>query len=45
MKVKLTGEFATLTGRQVIEIYGPTTIKGLLNASVSYTHLTLPTKA
>ena len=32
MKVKLTGEFATSTGRQEIEIYGPTTIKSLLSA-------------
>ena len=32
MKVKLTGEFATLTGRQEVEIYGPTNIKGLLSA-------------
>ena len=31
MKVKLTGEFATLTGRQEVEIYGPTNIKGLLS--------------
>ena len=32
MKVKLTGEFVTSTGRQEIEIYGPTTIKALLNS-------------
>ena len=32
MKVKLTGEFATSTGRQEIEIYGPTTIKSVLSA-------------
>ena len=32
MKVKLTGEFATSTGRQEVEIYGPTTIKALLNS-------------
>ena len=32
MKVNLTGEFATLTGRQEVEIYGPTNIKGLLSA-------------
>ena len=32
MKIKLTGEFATSTGRAEIEIYGPTTIRGLLNA-------------
>ena len=32
MKVKLTGEFATSTGRQEIEIYGPTTIKALLTS-------------
>ena len=32
MKVKLTGEFATLTGRQEIEIYGPTNVKALLSA-------------
>ena len=32
MKVKLTGEFATLTGRREVEIYGPTNIKGLLSA-------------
>jgi len=30
MKVKLTGEFATFTGRQEVEIYGPTNIKQLL---------------
>ena len=32
MIVKLTGEFATNTGRSEVEIYGPTTIKGLLSA-------------
>ena len=32
MKVKLTGEFATLTGRQEVEIYGPSNIKTLLAA-------------
>ena len=32
MKIKLTGEFATLTGRQEVEIYGPTNIKQLLKA-------------
>ena len=32
MKVKLTGEFATLTGRQMVEIYGPTNVKALLSA-------------
>ena len=32
MKIKLTGEFATLTGRQIVEIYGPTTVKALLSA-------------
>ena len=32
MKVKLTGEFATLTGRQELEIYGPHNIKTLLSA-------------
>ena len=32
MKVKLTGEFATLTGRKEVEIYGPTNIKTLLSA-------------
>ena len=32
MKIKLTGDFATTTGRTEVEIYGPTTIKGLLNA-------------
>ena len=32
MKVKLTGEFATSTGRREVEIYGPTTIKALLNS-------------
>ena len=32
MKINLTGEFATLTGRQIVEIYGPTTVKALLSA-------------
>ena len=32
MKVKLTGEFATSTGRREVEIYGPTNIKQLLAA-------------
>ena len=32
MIVKLTGEFATLTGRKDVEIYGPTNIKTLLSA-------------
>ena len=32
MIVKLTGEFVTNTGRSEVEIYGPTTIKGLLSA-------------
>ena len=32
MKIKLTGEFATLTGMQIVEIYGPTTVKALLSA-------------
>ena len=32
MIVKLTGEFATLTGRQEVEIYGPHNIKTLLSA-------------
>ena len=32
MIVKLTGDFATSTGRKEIEIYGPTTIKALLSA-------------
>ena len=32
MIVKLTGEFVTLTGRQEVEIYGPTNIKALLSA-------------
>lgn len=31
MKVKLTGEFAHLTKRNEIELYGPSTVKGLLN--------------
>ncbi len=32
MIVKLTGEFATLTGKREVEIYGPTNIKTLLSA-------------
>ena len=32
MIVKLTGEFATLTGKKEVEIYGPTNIKQLLSA-------------
>tara|TARA_B100000470_G_C19543520_1_gene281556 strand:- start:356 stop:589 length:234 start_codon:yes stop_codon:yes gene_type:complete len=32
MKIKLTGDFATSTGKTEVEIYGPTTIKGLLTA-------------
>ena len=32
MIVKLTGEFATLTGRKEVEIYGPTNIKSLPSA-------------
>ena len=32
MIVKLTGEFATLTGRKEVEIYGPSNIKTLLSA-------------
>ena len=32
MIVKLTGEFATLTGRQEVEIHGPSNIKTLLSA-------------
>ena len=32
MIVKLTGEFATLTGKKEVEIYGPTNIKQLLKA-------------
>ena len=32
MIVKLTGEFATLTGRPEVEIYGPSNIKQLLAA-------------
>ena len=32
MIVKLTGDFATTTGRREVEIYGPTTIKSLLGA-------------
>ena len=32
MIVKLTGDFATTTGRRDVEIYGPTTIKALLSA-------------
>ena len=32
MKIKLTGEFVTLTGKGEVEIYGPTNIKQLLSA-------------
>ena len=32
MKVKLTGEFATLTGKREVEIHGPTNIMQLLKA-------------
>ena len=32
MKVKLTGEFATLTGKREVELYVPTNIKQLLSA-------------
>ena len=32
MKVKLTGEFATLTGKREVELYGQTNIKQLLKA-------------
>ena len=32
MIIKLTGEFATSTGRREVEIYGPTNIKQLLSA-------------
>jgi molybdopterin converting factor small subunit len=32
MKVKLTGEFATLTGQREVEIHGPTNIMQLLKA-------------
>ena len=32
MIVQLTGEFATLTGKKEVEIYGPTNIKQLLKA-------------
>ena len=32
MIVKLTGEFATLTGKREVELYGRTNIKQLLNA-------------
>ena len=32
MIVKLTGEFATTTGRREVELYGPPTIKELLSA-------------
>jgi len=30
MIIKLTGEFATLTGKREVELYGPTNIKQLL---------------
>ena len=32
MIVKLTGEFATLTGKKEVELYGPTNIKQLLKS-------------
>jgi sulfur carrier protein ThiS len=32
MIVKLTGEFATLTGKREVEIFAPTNIKNLLTA-------------
>ena len=32
MKIKLTGEFATLTGKREVEIHGPTNIMQLLKA-------------
>ena len=32
MIVKLTGEFATLTGKREVEIFAPTNIKNLLSA-------------
>ena len=32
MKIKLTGNFATTTGKREIEISGFTNVKGLLNA-------------
>jgi len=32
MKVKLTGEFATLTGRREVDVFGPHNIKTLLSA-------------
>ena len=32
MKVKLTGEFATLTGRREVDVFGPYNIKTLLSA-------------
>ena len=32
MRIKLTGEFATSTGRREVEIYGPTNVKALLSA-------------
>ena len=32
MRIKLTGEFATLTGKREVELYGPTNIKQLLSA-------------
>ena len=32
MIVKLTGEFATLTGKREVEIFEPTNIKNLLSA-------------
>jgi hypothetical protein len=32
MKIKFTGEFATLTGKKEVELYGPTNIKQLFKA-------------
>ena len=32
MKVKLTGEFATFTGRREVDVFGPHNIKTLLSA-------------
>ena len=45
MIVKLTGEFATLTGKKEVEIYGPTNIKQLLKALDSaYPNVLMETK-
>jgi len=45
MIVKLTGEFATLTGRKEVEIYGPTNIKTLLSAlNSAYPNIMMETK-